>query len=103
MRAKSRKTRVSTFTESAPTEWQPRSVLDPRAKSDEYFTDDSAWEFIALQIEVGVGLKKIELQKPANKIGYVFLVPDEVRKKNIYIKLQLLSASVLGRSFHYSK
>jgi hypothetical protein len=98
-RCRSRRTRRAEFSSAAPTEWQPRTLRDPRAPED-YFTDDSAWEFVAECLESGCYVEVVELRLPPGKKGFVFKAASGTRGEHIYIKLQLGSETVIGRSFH---
>lgn len=96
---KSRKTRKNLFSPTLPTRWAPQHVVNPTLK--EAFTPDSAWEFVAEKLESGHEIEVIVLKIPAGKIGYVLKV-DGVPPEKIYIKLQMGSGIVIGRSFHIS-
>jgi hypothetical protein len=98
--ARSRKTRTHVFDRARPTHWAPYELRDPG--SGDTFTADSAWEFVADLIEGGVEIATITLDIPAGKTGYVIKV-DGAGGDRIYIKLQLSSGKVIGRSFHASK
>jgi hypothetical protein len=93
-------TRRSEFTPSTPTVWRPESVEDPRTKKP--FTPHGAWDFISELLESGHEVEQIVLDKPKGKLGYVLKVPATDSKPRIYIKLQICSGYVYGRSFHYS-
>ncbi len=77
------------------------TILHPN-RSNEYFTDDAAWEYVADQLEEGVAVRVTILDKPAGKKGYVMHLRSQVENKTIYVKLQMLSDKVAGRSFHIS-
>jgi hypothetical protein len=98
-RCRSKRTRNAEFSPEAPTDWQPRTLRDPRSPK-EYFTDDSAWNFIADCIEGGCKIEIIELQCPPGKKAYVFKTVGYPPVQAIYVKLQLGSNNVMGRSFH---
>lgn len=98
-RCRSRRTRGSSFTPDAPTRWQPRALRDPRSP-EAYFTDDSAWEYIAQCLEKGCRVETIMLDHPPGKKGFVFKVPGYGPVQAIYVKLKLGSDKILGRSFH---
>jgi hypothetical protein len=98
-RAGSRKTRRSGFTPGAPTKWHPTSLFHP--VDGEPFTPDNCWGFIAEQIAAGVPIEVIVLKHPPGKRGFVMQL-DGHGGITIYVKLQLLSDIVLGRSFHES-
>lgn len=98
-RALSRRTRRSRFTPEMPTKWHPTSLVHP--KSGTPFTADNCWTFIADAINAGVAVEVISLLKPPGKRGFV-LVLDGQNGVRIYVKLQLLSDIVFGRSFHES-
>lgn len=94
-----RRTRKSDFSPAMPTHWSPQQVRHP--KTGEAFTDDSAWDFVAELLSSGHKIEVIDLEKPPNKKGYV-LKCEGYGDENIYIKLQLGSGCVIGRSFHIS-
>jgi putative zinc finger/helix-turn-helix YgiT family protein len=84
-----------------PSDWRPQQVRDPRSR--QYFTPNGAWEFITECLEAGQGLEEVLLQKPEGKTGYVMQVDVGSDRPLLYIKLQLGSGAVIGRSFHYSE
>lgn len=88
--------------QSRPTDWRPDSVRNPNSVVEPNFTDESAWELIADQLEAGCEVKTIELRQPRGKIGYVMEIDFEQNQPIIYIKIQLGSGVIFGRSFHYS-
>lgn len=100
-RCSSRRSRRVLFSSAAPTDWRPSSLRNP-SREAEYFTEDSAWEFIAQNLLSGCSIDTIVLQMPAGKLGYVLLVPGVLPVQLIYIKLQMGSDVVIGRSFHES-
>lgn len=95
----SRRTRKSSFSPTMPTDWGPHHVRHP--ETGETFTDDGAWQFIAELLNRGHPVEVITLRKPPGKKGYV-LICKGVEPESIYIKLQLVSGYVIGRSFHVS-
>lgn len=62
---------------------------------------DNCWSFIAAAIAAGAPVDVIELRHPPGKRGFVMKLPG-VGDVVIYVKLQLQSDIVLGRSFHLS-
>jgi len=54
-------------------------------------------------IEAGHPIKTIILDKPPGKIGYVLITEGAPGRPDIYIKLQIGSGRVYGRSFHPSR
>ncbi len=80
-----------------PRDWRPAQVLDP--ESGEPFTPEGAWDFIVTLLEGGVEIEEKKLDD--GKTAYVILTP--VACRTLYVKLQLGSGRVIGRSFHYSK
>lgn len=86
-----------------PRDWAPGSVVDPRDAARQVFTERGVWEFIAEVLESGVSIEEIELQTPAGKKAYVLIADGGEKRPPIYIKLQLGSGQIIGRSFHYSK
>lgn len=99
-RASSRKTRTSTFSLRAPTKWHPTSLLHP--ETGEPFTEDNCWSFVAAAIDAGAPVQVIELKRPSGKRGFVMKLAGH-ETTLIYVKLQLLSDKVMGRSFHESR
>ena len=65
------------------------------------FTEDGAWQFVADLLDAGQPLTEVALEKPPGKKGYVMKIPVKGWRP-IYIKLQLGSGQVFGRSFHHS-
>jgi hypothetical protein len=96
---RSRKTRTAEFSRSQPTQWQPFRTIHPETK--ETFTEDGAWQFVADLLDAGESLSEVVLEKPPGKKGYVMKIPVKGWRP-IYIKLQLGSGQVFGRSFHHS-
>ena len=97
--AGSRRTRTSVFSPARPTHWEPANVRRP--DSGEAFTPDGAWTFIAELLAGGVDVETIVLDKPPGRTGFVILC-DGWADEKIYIKLELGSGLVVGRSFHVS-
>ena len=95
--------RVTEFSPSRPTEWSPGEVRNPAGMLDTHFSDAAAWELIASRLEDGHEVETIELQKPPGATGYVMKINLEPDAPTLYIKLQLGSGQIIGRSFHYSK
>lgn len=100
-RCRSRKSRRNKFSSDMPTHWDPGSLRDPRAP-DEFFSTDTAWEFIADHIKNGCEIEIILLEKPPGKRGYVLKLAGHPDSVVIYVKLQLGADCVFGRSFHIS-
>ena len=99
--ARRRKARTSEFSESRPTDWRPQQVENPNSEFEKYFTDSAAWEFIADKLEEGHRVETVELRKPPGAKGYVMKFDLGVGN-DLYVKLQLGSGVIIGRSFHYS-
>ena len=57
---------------------------------------------IAELLDGGHPLEEIILYKPPGKRAYVMHVELVVGQPKLYIKLELRSGKVIGRSFHYS-
>ena len=70
---------------------------------DTHFTDSTAWEFIARRLECGEDVEVIELDKPKGAKGYVMTIALQPGVPALYVKLQLGSGKIIGRSFHYSE
>lgn len=95
--------RVTEFSADRPTDWRPGQVRNPKGILDTYFTESAAWDFIASKLENGHPVEVVELRKPIGTRGYVMKIDTYPDEPQIYVKLQLGSGKVIGRSFHYSK
>lgn len=102
-RARSSRTRTAAFTIQRPTEWRPTEVLNPNGLLDTHFTGTTAWEFIASKLEAGEDVEIIRLRKPKGAKAYVMKIDLGPGLPELYVKLQMGSTKVIGRSFHYSK
>jgi hypothetical protein len=86
-----------------PRDWQPTSVRDPRSSDGRLFTHEGAWEFIEECLAAGHPIDEIVLEIPPGKPGYVLCIGDlQGGAQVIYVKLEMGTGTVLGRSFHYS-
>ena len=95
--------RVTEFDPTRPTDWRPASVRNPFAMLDTHFSDAAAWELIASKLEDGHDVETVELQNPPGVTGYVMKIVLEPDAPILYVKLELGSGRIWGRSFHYSK
>ena len=98
--ARQKRARVVQWTRDCPTEWQPQQVVDPRTNN--YFTPNGAWEFIAEQLEAkDPNIDTKILDKPPWKKAYILLI--QTKEGVIYIKVHFgKGGKIVGRSFHYS-
>ncbi len=67
------------------------------------FTNDGAWELVAIRLESGHEVEIIELKKPRGAKGYVMKIHLESSRPLLYVKLELHRGWIHGRSFHYSE
>jgi len=95
--------RVTEFRRDLPSDWRPGQVRNPEGAFDACFTEASAWEFIASKLEAGHPVEILELQTPLGAKGYVMKIDIEAGAPRLYVKLQLGSGKIIGRSFHYSE
>lgn len=79
--------------------WRPGGIRDPR--TDDWFTPDGAWSFVAELLETGVDVELRLLEIPVRKKAFVFFGRC-AEGRLIYIKLQFSATRVVGRSFHIS-
>lgn len=93
---------MTRFTRDAPTRWHPTQLRDPRCTKGSCFTHESVWGFIADCMDDGVEIWEVPLKKPPGKKGYYFEIAGVDAGVLIYVKLQLGSDNVIGRSFHVS-
>jgi hypothetical protein len=103
--ARNKATRTTLFTRERPTEWRPYQVqnVSDSAAYIPYFTDDSAWQFIADLLENGHPVIVKSLMTPPDAKGYEMHVPSGCHLPAIYIKIQFGVGCVIGRSFHYDE
>ncbi len=102
-RARSSKTRDQEFRSDRPTDWRPTTVRNPEGDVAPFFTPTTAWEFIAARLEAGEEVEVIDLRMPRGSKGYVMKIDLGLGLPKLYVKLQLVSKKVIGRSFHYSE
>ena len=100
--ARKSRSRVTTFRSDRPNDWRPGRVRNPNGVLDSHFTDTSAWEYIAARLESGHPVEVIRLDKPPGAKGYVMKIDIEPEMPQLYVKLQMGSGKIIGRSFHYS-
>ena len=101
--ARRSKARVTKSTSVQPNDWRPGQVRNPDGELDSHFTDASAWEYIATKLESGHPVKVMRLDKPPGAKGYVMKIDIEPEMPQLYVKLQLGSGKIFGRSYHYSE
>lgn len=101
--ARRSKARVTAFHPDRPTDWRPGQVRNPDGELDSYFTDASAWEYIAARLESEHPVEIMQLEQPSGAKGYVMKIDIEPEMPQLYVKLQLGSGKIFGRSFHYSE
>ena len=94
--------RITEFRKERPTKWRPWEVRNPADELSAPFTEASAWELIASKLENGHDVEVVELRKPKGKRGYVMRIELEPAAPKLYVKLELGSGRIFGRSFHYS-
>ena len=95
--------RVTEFRIDRPIDWRPGQVRNPNGLLDTHFTDATAWELIASKIEDGHPIEVVMLREPPGATGYVMKIDVEPGQPRLYVKLQLGSGRIIGRSFHYSE
>lgn len=78
-------------------------VLNPKSPIGACFTDVGAWELIGQLIATGHPVETVTLRHPPGKRAFVLHVRLRPDLPEIYVKLELGSGRVIGRSFHYSK
>jgi hypothetical protein len=83
-----------------PCNWRPHQVIDPT--TGRYFTEPSAWGLIGDLFEKPLPIEEVVLRDPPGRTGYVVKVALQVGLPDLYVKVQLGSGYVIGRSFHYS-
>jgi hypothetical protein len=95
-----RRRRFVERTRERPSEWRPFEVLQI-AEFNIFFTDQTAFEFLADQILSPCVVTKVSLRQPPGESGYEMTF-DRPRNDVLYAKLELNGQNVFGRSFHLS-
>jgi hypothetical protein len=98
--ARRKKARVVAWSPDAPNDWRPTQIKHPTTGG--IFTAVGAWHLIADLLDGGHPLEEIVLCKPPGKRAYVMHVELATGQPRLYIKLELGSGKIIGRSFHYS-
>ena len=98
---RSRKSRTTLWTVDSPTDWRPTSVHNPQGDFDEHFTDASAWELIASELKNECKVYSVALERQSGKFAYLLEIDLGGDEPPVYVKIQLGSGMVIGRSFHY--
>lgn len=97
----SRRTRRVPRSKEIPCRWFPYQTVDPNTGRP--FTEAGAWEYVAQNLGAGCEITLVTLRKPKDKKGYVMKLPGAKDRALIYVKLQIGSGVVYGRSFHDSE
>ena len=92
---------VNEWSPSRPTDWRPNDVQHPIF--GDYFSLNECWNFIENKLSEGHPIEIVSLEKPPGKRGYVMKVEATPRGRIIYIKLEIGTGGLVGRSFHYSE
>ena len=101
--ARRKDARITDFSRGRPTDWRPGQVRNPAGLLDTHFTDAAAWELIASRIEDGHPLEIVRLDKPSGAKGFVMKIDLSSGQPQLYVKLQMGSGKIIGRSFHDSE
>lgn len=94
---------IAEFRPGRPIDWRPRQVRNPNGRLDTHFTNATAWKLIADRLERGQEVTIIELDQPKGAKGYVMSIDLGPDVPCLYVKLELGSGEIIGRSFHYSE
>jgi len=95
------KKRIVPRSKERPCDWTPTEVTDPA--TGQWVTQAGAWEIVAEKLEQGEALSAITLDHPPGRVGYVMKFRLAEDQPLIYVKLELGSGYVFGRSFHENR
>jgi hypothetical protein len=100
-RARKRKKGIRLIPHSpdCPCQWQPGRVINP--EDNQPFTEERAWIFLAELLESGTKIEVVELQNGYGKNRRAFVLKAPLGTNELYVKFQLGSCQIIGRSFHY--
>lgn len=100
---RSRDRYVGKISDGLPSDWGPHKVLNPDMPPNYYFSDESAWEFIAEKLASGHPFEVIPLRVPPGAVAIEMKVAIKGYVKHLYIKVQIGHKNMaIGRSFHIS-
>jgi hypothetical protein len=86
-----------------PSDWCPHKILNPDMPPGYYFSDESAWEFIADKLAGGHPYEVISMRVPPGAVAIEMKVQIRGYDKHLYIKVQVgANNKAIGRSFHIS-
>ena len=86
-----------------PSDWCPFKILNPEEPPGYYFTDQSAWEFIASKLESGHVYQEKTMDTPLGALAIVMEIQINGYDRPLYVKVQIGNANKpIGRSFHIS-
>ena len=91
---------MTEFRSQAPCVWNPTQVFNP--ETEMFFTDAAAWDLIARLLDENYPFCPIVLRKPAGELAYETEVVLGSGLPKLYIKIQVKSGVIWGRSFHNS-
>lgn len=87
-----------------PRDWCPHKILNPTLPEGFYFSDESAWDYIACCLESGHSYTVLELKNPAGALAIQMTVTLPGNGQPLYMKVQIgASNKAIGRSFHLSE
>ncbi|MCJ8322773.1 MAG: hypothetical protein HRU29_01700 [Rhizobiales bacterium] len=85
-----------------PTNWVPQTVKRSDGFED-YHTHYSARQLLEDELSKGVEVFEMSLDHPPNGTGYYFEIPIKDSVEKLYVKFEIVSGCVIGRSFHISE
>ena len=85
-----------------PRDWNPSRIKNPEIEGY-YFTESSAWEFIADKLEAKHPYEVVHLDNPPGALALVMKIQLLAEEPLLYVKVQVgVGNKAIGRSFHYS-
>jgi len=86
-----------------PRDWCPHKIPNPEFAGF-YFSDASAWEFIADTLQSGHTYSVIELDNLRGDLAITFVIALPSCVQPLYVKVQVgVGGKAIGRSFHLSE
>ena len=87
-----------------PRDWVPHKVKNPDGGFFPYFSDASAWEFIADRLKANHPYEVITMDEPKGALAIVMHIQLTPEDPLLYVKVQIgVANKAVGRSFHYSE
>ena len=95
---------MTAFSRERPTDWRPGQVRNPeRGARYPLYRCPRHGNSSRHGLRTGTRSRQWNCAQPKGATGYVLKIDLEPSRPQLYVKLQLGSGKIIGRSFHYSE